>query len=74
MRTLKNTIEKMRDNTSLFIEDTIINKLNGYYLRVYANGHPRYAYGIIFLSACFVNMMVFLHLIPERINYKNYSS
>ena len=72
MLMLKNNIIKMREHTSLFIEDTIINKLNGYYLRVYASGHPRYACGIIFLSVCFVNIMVFLHLIPERINYKNY--
>ena len=72
IKKIETIIIKYKETISAFIEDTIINKLNGYYLQVYASGHTKLANSIIFLSLLFVNIMAFLHVIPSRIKSRNF--
>jgi uncharacterized membrane protein len=52
---------------SNFLEDVIINKLNGYYLLMYANDRKISALCIYCLNKTFVHFLVLLRLIPPRI-------
>jgi hypothetical protein len=52
---------------SNFLQDVVINKLNGYYLIMYANDRRISALCIYYLNQTFVHFMVFLRLIPPRI-------
>jgi len=73
IKALKKRIIKFKESISVFMEDIIINKLNGYYLQVYASGHTRFADVIILkLSFVFINIMVLFHVIPARIKYRNF--
>ena len=52
---------------SNFLEDVVINKLNGYYLIMYANDRRISALCMYCLSKTFVSFLVLLKLIPPRI-------
>jgi uncharacterized membrane protein len=52
---------------SNFLEDVVINKLNGYYLIMYANDMRISALCMYCLSKTFVHVLVLLRLIPPRI-------
>ena len=50
-----------------FLQDRLINKLNGYYLILYANDHLKMAKTTECLNNCLVFFLVSVHLIPSRI-------
>ena len=52
---------------SNFLQDVVINKLNGYYLILYAKDMKTAALCISYLSHTFVYCMACLGLIPPRI-------
>jgi hypothetical protein len=52
---------------SNFLQDVVINKLNGFYLILYAKDMRRAALFLYCLNHTFVHCMVFLGLIPPRI-------
>ena len=52
---------------SNFLQDVVINKLNGLYLILYANDMRGAALCMYFLNHTLVHCMVFLGLIPPRI-------
>ena len=52
---------------SNFLQDVVINKLNGYYLILYAKDMKTAALLISYLTHTFVYCMAFLRLIPPRI-------
>lgn len=54
---------------SNFLQDVVINKLNGYYLIMYANDKRISALCIYCLNKTFVSFLVLLRLIPPRIKY-----
>ena len=51
---------------SNFLQDRLINKLNGYFIILYATGHIRLAGLAERVNDCLVFMLVFAHLIPAR--------
>jgi len=50
-----------------FLQDWVINKLNGYYLMLYANDKKIMAGCLAFINYSIVSIMVVLKLIPPRI-------
>ena len=50
-----------------FLQDWLINKLNGYFIILYATDHFRLARMIEHINVVLVFFLVFLHLIPPRI-------
>lgn len=53
-----------------FLQDIVINRLNGYYLHLYANDRRKAAFFIGCLNHTFASLMAFAGLIPPRIRYK----
>ena len=53
---------------SRWIEDSVINKLNGYYLILYGKDHLFCAGLILFLAHKIVQVLVLTHIIPPRIH------
>ncbi len=53
-----------------FLQDKLINKLNGYYLLLYANDKRIKAACVACINHTFVYMLVFLKLIPPRIKHR----
>ncbi|MGA1825335.1 MAG: hypothetical protein ACMUIP_11810 [bacterium] len=51
---------------SNFLQDWLINKLNGFFLICYANGHIGLASIIEQINDLLVLFLVFTHLIPRR--------
>jgi hypothetical protein len=54
-----------------FLEDKVINRLNGYYLLLYANDRKIIAFFINCFNSTFVSFIVFFRLIPPRIKYRD---
>ena len=52
---------------SNFLQDWLINKLNGYFIILYASDHFKLARMMGNVNDVLVLFLVFLHLIPERI-------
>ena len=53
-----------------FLQDKIINMLNGYYLKLYANDKKKAAFCMAIINRGFVTLMTFIGLIPARIGLK----
>ena len=51
---------------SNFLQDWLINKLNGYFIILYANDYTKLAGMIEGLNETLVFFLVFLHFIPPR--------
>lgn len=51
---------------SNFLQDRVINKLNGYFLIFYAADHTRLAWMIECMNDFLVFLLVFIRLIPPR--------
>ncbi len=49
-----------------FLEDYCINKLNGYFLILYASGHLKLAWAVKITNNVVVSVLVFMRLIPAR--------
>ena len=52
---------------SNFLQDWLINKLNGYFLIIYASGHPKMAWIAEQINEALVFSLVLFHLIPPRL-------
>lgn len=57
---------------SNFLQDWLINKLNGYFITLYANEHYKLAYVTERFNSLLVFSLALVHLIPDRRRVKSF--